>query len=133
MESRSVGVSALYGIITILLVFLTNSLIASLLMEFLPILVIQPYMFIVSFLAYFLGGFVAASKAQVHSVLVGVLAATGVIGITFLIQLFGYHEFPTGIQVIQWGLFLAFGVAGGCLSQHYGRRNSDEIIENGCG
>lgn len=115
MESKRMGSAVLFGVVTIFVIALITSLIFSLLLKFTGLTEQSIYWFVfaLSFLTLFIGGFVSGGKGQSKGWLLG--ASTGLCYsfIVFLIQFLGYDQVFTAQQFLFHGGSIAVAILGG--------------------
>lgn len=114
---RSLFPAIVYGLISVLVIVLSFSLIISLLLTFTN-LTENSFKWIIvtlSFLSLFIGGFIAGGKAKQKGWLSGL--GTGLLFsiITFLIQYLGYNTVFTMEQYMYHGGYLLSAILGGMI------------------
>ncbi|WP_026689095.1 TIGR04086 family membrane protein [Alteribacter aurantiacus] len=94
MAQRQLFSSALYGILAILILVLASSFVVSLFLRFssLEESSVAWFLVIFSFIAVFIGGFIAGGKAKRKGWLVGATTAILYSLIIFLVQFLGYNQ-----------------------------------------
>lgn len=117
IESKSMGVSILYGVTTIFLVAIVSSLIFSLILRFTQAgeSSLQFAVTAVSFISLFVGGFISGGKGKAKGWLLG--GGTGLLYslIIFLFKYLGHDSLFTIEQVIYHTCYMLVAMMGGIL------------------
>ncbi|WP_442595179.1 TIGR04086 family membrane protein [Neobacillus sp. D3-1R] len=117
IESKNLGVSILYGIVSIFVVAIVCSLIFSLLLRFTSTQEssLQFIVTAVSFISLFIGGFISGGKGKEKGWLLG--GGTGLIYsiIIFLFQYLGHDSLFTVEQIIYHTCYMLVAMMGGIL------------------
>jgi putative membrane protein (TIGR04086 family) len=117
IESKNIGVSILYGVITIFLVAIISSLIFSLLLRFTSTQEssLQFIVTAVSFISLFIGGFISGGKGKEKGWLLG--GGTGLLYsiIVFLFHYLGHDSLFTMEQIIYHTCYMLVAMMGGIL------------------
>lgn len=117
IESKSMGVSILYGVTTIFLVAIVSSLIFSLILRFTQAgeTSLQFAVTAVSFISLFVGGFISGGKGKAKGWLLG--GGTGLLYslIIFLFKYLGHDSLFTIEQVIYHTCYMLVAMMGGIL------------------
>ncbi|MGM0921018.1 MAG: TIGR04086 family membrane protein [Bacillota bacterium] len=117
METRRWSKAILYGLSSILMAALATSLLFSLLLKFTGLTEDSIKWFILglSFLAVFIGGFIAGGKGKERGWLIGGTTAILYTLIIFLFQFLGYGKTFTMEQTMYHGGYLAISMLGGIM------------------
>lgn len=117
IESKNMGVSVLYGVVSIFLVAIVSSLIFSLLLRFTSTseASLQFVVTAVSFISLFVGGFISGGKGKAKGWLLG--GGTGLLYsvIIFLFQYLGHDSLFSMEQVIYHTCYMLVAMMGGIL------------------
>lgn len=117
IESKNMGVSILYGIVTIFLVAIVSSLIFSLILRFTSTTEssLQFIVTAVSFISLFIGGFISGGKGKAKGWLLG--GGTGLIYsvVIFLFQYLGHDSLFSVEQTIYHTCYMLVAMMGGIL------------------
>jgi putative membrane protein (TIGR04086 family) len=117
IESKNMGVSILYGIVTIFLVAIVSSLIFSLILRFTSTgeSSLQFAVTAVSFISLFIGGFISGGKGKAKGWLLG--GGTGLLYsiVIFLFQYLGKDSLFSSEQIIYHTCFMLVAMMGGIL------------------
>ncbi len=117
MTNRNLFPAMLYGLITILIIALSFSLVISLLLAVTSLTEdsFSWFILILSFLALFIGGFISGGKSKQKGWLTGL--GTGLLFslITFLIQYLGYDSSFTIDQYLYHGGYILSATIGGII------------------
>lgn len=116
-ESKKMGSSILYGIITIFIVFIICSFIFSILLKFTTVQEssIQFIVTAISFITLFVGGFVSGGKGKQKGWLLGGLTGLVFSLIIFLFQFLGYDRLFNVEQLIYHTCYIITAMMGGIL------------------
>ncbi|WP_075982422.1 TIGR04086 family membrane protein [Bacillus massilinigeriensis] len=116
-ESKKMGSSILYGIITIFIVFIICSFIFSILLKFTTVQEssIQFIVTAISFITLFVGGFVSGGKGKQKGWLLGGLTGLVFSLIIFLFQFLGYDRLFNVEQLIYHICYILTAMMGGIL------------------
>lgn len=116
-ESKKMGSSILYGIITIFIVFIICSFIFSILLKFTTVQEssIQFIVTAISFITLFVGGFVSGGKGKQKGWLLGGLTGLVFSLIIFLFQFLGYDRLFNVEQLIYHTCYILTAMMGGIL------------------
>lgn len=117
IESKNMGISILYGIVSIFLVAVISSLIFSLILRFTSTQEssLQFIITAVSFISLFVGGFISGGKGKAKGWLLG--GGTGILYslIIFLFQYLGHNSLFSVEQVIYHTCYMLVAMMGGIL------------------
>ncbi|MCM3587697.1 TIGR04086 family membrane protein [Mesobacillus maritimus] len=126
MESRSLGLSVLYGVIAIFVLAIISSLIFSLLLTFTSLREssMQYIVTTVSFISLFIGGFITGRNGKQKGWLIG--GVTGLIYsiIIFLFQYLGHDSLFSSEQIIYHTCYILTAMMGAILGVNTGSSNS---------
>lgn len=126
MESRSLGLSVLYGVIAIFVLAIISSLIFSLLLTFTSLQEssMQYIVTTVSFISLFIGGFITGRNGKQKGWLIG--GTTGLIYsiIIFLFQYLGHDSLFSSEQIIYHTCYILTAMMGAILGVNTGSSNS---------
>ncbi|HYK73673.1 MAG TPA: TIGR04086 family membrane protein [Pseudoneobacillus sp.] len=117
IESKNLGISILYGIVSIFSVAIICSLIFSLILRFTATQEssLQFIVTAVSFISLFVGGFISGGKGKEKGWLLG--GGTGLLYsiIIFLFQYLGHNSLFTAEQIIYHTCYMLVAMMGGIL------------------
>jgi putative membrane protein (TIGR04086 family) len=117
IETKNMGVSVLYGVVSIFLVAVVSSLIFSMILRFTQTgeASLQFIITAVSFISLFVGGFISGGKGKAKGWLLG--GATGLVYsiIIFLFQYLGHDSLFSVEQVIYHTCYMLVAMMGGIL------------------
>ncbi|BAB04949.1 TIGR04086 family membrane protein [Halalkalibacterium halodurans] len=121
MSLKNWGPALLMGLLTIMIVVLSFSLLASLIVHFssLTEMSFQWAILAIAFIALFLGGAVAGAKTKERGWMIGALTALFFSLVTFLIMFLGYNTTFTTSQMLIHGGYLLAGMLGGIIGVNF--------------
>jgi len=117
LESKQWGSAILFGVLAIFIIALVTSLFFSILLKFTSLTEhsIQWIVVTLSFVAVFIGGFIAGGKGKEKGWLIGALTSLTYTGIILLIQFLGYGNVLSLEQWLYHGAFLLIAMFGGMI------------------
>lgn len=128
MESRSLGIAVLQGVIAIFVLAILSSFIFSLLLAFTSVQEssLQYIVTTVSFISLFIGGFITGGKGKQKGWLIG--GATGIVysTIIFLFQYLGHDSLFSTEQIIYHICYILTATMGAILGVNMTSSNSRE-------
>ncbi|MGM0900206.1 MAG: TIGR04086 family membrane protein [Bacillota bacterium] len=126
MESRSLGIAVLHGVIAIFVLAILSSLVFSLLLGFTSVQEssLKYVVTTVSFLSLFIGGFITGKNGKQKGWLIG--GATGLIYsiIIFLFQYLGHDSLFSSEQIIYHTCYILTAMMGAILGVNMSSSNS---------
>lgn len=126
MESRSLGIAVLHGVIAIFVFAILSSLVFSLLLGFTSVQEssLKYVVTTVSFLSLFIGGFITGKNGKQKGWLIG--GATGLIYsiIIFLFQYLGHDSLFSSEQIIYHTCYILTAMMGAILGVNMSSSNS---------
>jgi putative membrane protein (TIGR04086 family) len=126
MESRSLGIAVLHGVIAIFVLAILSSLVFSLLLAYTSVLEssLKYVVTTVSFLSLFIGGFITGKNGKQKGWLIG--GATGLIYsiIIFLFQYLGHDSLFSSEQIIYHTCYILTAMMGAILGVNMSSSNS---------
>ncbi|KHD86858.1 TIGR04086 family membrane protein [Heyndrickxia ginsengihumi] len=128
IETRKLGMSIVYGIITIFVLLSISSLIISLILRFTDVTEnsISIIVTVISFITLFIGGFICGGRGKKKGWLLGSLTGIIYTFIVFLVQYLGYDELFSLQQIIYHICYIATATMGGILGVNLTSGNSRE-------
>ncbi|TMW73973.1 TIGR04086 family membrane protein [Alteribacter natronophilus] len=117
MAQRQLFSSALYGILAILILVLSASLIVSFILRFTSMDEgsFAWFLILFSFLAMFIGGFISGGKAKHKGWIAGAATAVLYTAVIFLVQFLGYNQLFDMQQTLMHAGYTGASVLGGIL------------------
>ncbi|MFD2681408.1 TIGR04086 family membrane protein [Bacillus seohaeanensis] len=117
MDAKKLGGAVLYGVITILLIAITASLVFSILLRFTDLdeHSISLFVTIVSFLSLFIGGFMSGGKGKQKGLILGGLTGFIYSFSVFLFQYLGLDSLFTLEQTVYHLCYITTAMMGGIL------------------
>ncbi|PLR93743.1 TIGR04086 family membrane protein [Bacillus sp. T33-2] len=117
MESKSVAIAILYGVIVVFLVAIVSSFILALLLRFTSVQEssLQYVMTTVSFMSLFVGGFISGGNGKQKGWLLGGMTGLIYSSIIFLFHYLGYDSLFSIEQVIYHVCYTITAMMGGIL------------------
>jgi putative membrane protein (TIGR04086 family) len=117
IEAKRWGKAVFYGVFTILIIALISSFLLSILLRFTSLTEDSLFWVItsISFLAVFIGGFIAGGKGKEKGWLLGGATAVAYTGIVLLFQFLGYGKTLSLESLLYHGGFLITSIVGGML------------------
>ncbi|WP_078552661.1 TIGR04086 family membrane protein [Bacillus alkalicellulosilyticus] len=117
MEYRGMFSSMLYGLVSIVIIALSFSLVVSLILTFssLTETSFSWIILIASFLTLFIGGLIAGGKAKQNGLIIGAGTALLFTVVTFLVQYLGYNSVFSTEQLLYHGGYLLCAALGGII------------------
>jgi putative membrane protein (TIGR04086 family) len=126
MESRSLGIAVLHGVIAIFVLAILSSLVFSLLLAYTSVQEssLKYVVTTVSFLSLFIGGFITGKNGKQKGWLIG--GATGLIYsiIIFLFQYLGHDSLFSSEQIIYHTCYILTAMMGAILGVNMSSSNS---------
>jgi putative membrane protein (TIGR04086 family) len=117
IESKNMGISIMYGVVSIFLVAVLSSLLFSLILRFTATgeASLQFAVTAVSFISLFVGGFISGGKGKAKGWMLG--GATGLLYsiIIFLFQYLGHNSLFNAEQLIYHTCYMLVAMMGGIL------------------
>lgn len=125
-ESKKLGSSILYGMITIFLLLIVTSFFISIILKFTSVQEssMQFVVTAISFITLFIGGFISGGKAGQKGWLLGGSTGVAFSLVIFLFQFLGYDSLFSMEQIIYHSCYILTSMMGGILGVNMTNKSS---------